>query len=221
MDTICFREERDILNRWTEYCTELYNHKTNGDPSVLNCTHTDTENDHPILRREVEAAVQSLKKGTSAGVSNIPAELVQAGGEDVIIALTTIRNNIWQTGESPTPWTQSLSITFPRKANCSSARTTKQSASPVTQAKSCWRSYWTDWSHNQRRSSLNNRQVSEQVGAPQSRSSTYALLLLLWKTYLEFFFFKFSQDTCPWMAFVWIFFCSGFLSLSLSFKGGL
>ena len=33
------------------------------DPSVLNCTQTDTEDDRPILRREVEAAVQSLKKG--------------------------------------------------------------------------------------------------------------------------------------------------------------
>ena len=95
----CLTEERQILNRWTEYCSELYNHKANGDPSVLNCTRTDTEDDHPILRREVEAAVQSLKKGKSAGVHNILAELVQAGGEDVITALTTICNKIWQTGE--------------------------------------------------------------------------------------------------------------------------
>ena len=75
----CLTEEREILNRWTEYCTELYNYKANGDPSVLDCPQTDKEDDHPILRREVEAAVQSLKKGKSAGVDNIPAELVQAG----------------------------------------------------------------------------------------------------------------------------------------------
>ena len=54
-------EEQQILNRWTEYCSALYNYKVNGDPSVLNCPQTDTEDDHPILRREVEAAVQSLK----------------------------------------------------------------------------------------------------------------------------------------------------------------
>ena len=66
-------EERQILNRWTEYCSELYNHKANGDPSVLNCLQTDTEDDHPILRKEVEAAVQSLEKGKSVGVDNIPA----------------------------------------------------------------------------------------------------------------------------------------------------
>ena len=67
----CEAEERQILNRWTEYCPELYNYKANGDPSVLNCTQMNTEDDHPILRREVEAAVQSLKKGKSAGVNNI------------------------------------------------------------------------------------------------------------------------------------------------------
>ena len=81
-------EEREILKRWREYCCELYNHKASGDPSVLNCPQTDTKDDHPILRREVEAAVQLLNKGKSDGVDNIPAELVRAGGEDVIIALT-------------------------------------------------------------------------------------------------------------------------------------
>ena len=88
----CLTEEQQILNRWTEYCSELYNYKANRDPSVLNCPQKDTEDDHPILRREVEAAVQSLKKGKSAGVDNTPAELVQAGGQDVI---TTICNKIW------------------------------------------------------------------------------------------------------------------------------
>ena len=97
----CLTEERETLNRWTKYCSELYNHKANGDPSVVNCPKIDTENDHPIFRKEVEAAVQSLKKRKSAGVDNIPAELVQAGGEDVITALTTICNKIWQTGKWP------------------------------------------------------------------------------------------------------------------------
>ena len=113
----CLTEERETLNRWTEYCTELYNHKANGDPSVLNCPQTDTEDDYPILRKEVEAAVQSLRKRKSSGVDNIPAELVQAGGEDVITALTTICNKIWRTGEWPTLWTQSSVITLPEKGN--------------------------------------------------------------------------------------------------------
>ena len=63
----------------------------------------------------MEAAGQSPKKGKSAGVDNIPAEQVQAGGANVITAFTTICNKIWQTGDWPTPWTQSLVITLPEK----------------------------------------------------------------------------------------------------------
>ena len=33
----------------------------------------------------------------------------------MIDALTEICNRIWRTGEWPTPWTQSLIITFPKK----------------------------------------------------------------------------------------------------------
>ena len=58
-----------------------------------------------------------LKKGKSSGVDNIPAELVQAGGEDVITAPTTICNTMWQTGEWPIPWTQALFTTLPKKGN--------------------------------------------------------------------------------------------------------
>ena len=39
----CLTEERQLLNRWTEYCSELYNYQTNGDLSVLNCPQTDTD----------------------------------------------------------------------------------------------------------------------------------------------------------------------------------
>ena len=81
--------------------SEFYNIEIKGDPTVSNCC-TDTEEDnYPILREEVEAAIKSLKKGKSAGVDNIPGELVQAGGEEVYY------NKIWQTGKWPTPWTQS------------------------------------------------------------------------------------------------------------------
>ena len=31
----CLTEENKILNRWTEYCPDLYNYETDGDPVVL------------------------------------------------------------------------------------------------------------------------------------------------------------------------------------------
>ena len=70
----------------------IASYMASGDPSVLNCPQTHTEDEHLIFRKQVEAAVQSLKKGKPARVDNIPAELVPAGGEDVITPLTTICN---------------------------------------------------------------------------------------------------------------------------------
>ena len=112
----CLTEEKEILSRWTEYCSELYNCESCGDNAVLDCSQP-REDLQPILREEVEIAVASLKKGKSAGVDNIPAELVQAGGETMIDVLTEICNRIWRTGEWPTPWTQSQIITLPKKGN--------------------------------------------------------------------------------------------------------
>ena len=58
-----------------------------------------------------------MTKRKSAGVDNIPAELVQAGGKHIITALTTICNKIWHSEEGPNLWTQSLVITLPKKCN--------------------------------------------------------------------------------------------------------
>ena len=113
----CLTEEKKILSRWTEYCSELCNYESCGDNTVLDCSRPPEEDLQPILREEVEIAVASLKKGKSAGVDNIPAELVQAGGETMIDALTEICNRTWRTEEWPTPWTQSLIITLPKKGN--------------------------------------------------------------------------------------------------------
>ena len=74
----------------------------------------------------MEAAVKALKIRKSAGVDNIPAELVQAGGKAMIDILTAICNKIWKTGEWLTTWTQSLVITLPKKGNlqlCQNYRT--------------------------------------------------------------------------------------------------
>ena len=122
----CLTEENEILNRWREYCSDLYNYETDGDPIVLDCPQIPDEEHHHILREEVEAAVKALKTGKSAGVDNIPTELVQARGEAMIDILIAICNKIWKTGELPTTWTQSLVITLPKKGNfllCQNYRT--------------------------------------------------------------------------------------------------
>ncbi|XP_072016924.1 uncharacterized protein [Amphiura filiformis] len=124
----CLVEDKEILSRWTEYCSDLYNYELQGDPSILDCPqyYPDNEESQPILREEVETAVRALKKGKSPGIDNVPGELVQAAGDAAIDVLTKICNNIWKTGKWPTPWTQSLVITLPKKGNlqlCQNYRT--------------------------------------------------------------------------------------------------
>ena len=92
-------EEQEILSRWIEYCLELYNYESYGDNTGLDCSQHPEEDLQPILREEVEITVIPLKKGKSAGVDNIPAELVQASRESMIDVLTKICNKIWKTGE--------------------------------------------------------------------------------------------------------------------------
>ena len=56
----------------------------------------------------------SLKKGKSVGVDNILAEPVQAGGGGGGGGGRR-RRSVTVSGEQPTPWTQSLVITLPKK----------------------------------------------------------------------------------------------------------
>eukprot|EP00057_Strongylocentrotus_purpuratus_P017943 XP_011672417.1 PREDICTED: uncharacterized protein LOC105442206 [Strongylocentrotus purpuratus] len=121
----CLTAEQDIRKRWTVFFRIIYTHN-NRDAKVLAVPPSTDNDSYPILREEVEATVKSLKKGKSAGVDNITSELVQAGGEAMIDMLLIICNKIWQTGEWPSSWTQSLIISLPEKGNlqlCQNYRT--------------------------------------------------------------------------------------------------
>ena len=99
----CLTEEKDVLNRWTEYCSDLYNHQADKDNNILcrdNLENMDN-NPPPILLSEVIWAVEALKKGKSAGVDNIPGELIQAGEDEMIDFFLKICNHVWKTGVWP------------------------------------------------------------------------------------------------------------------------
>ena len=48
----CLREEHEILSRWTEYCSDLYNYESDRDPTVLDCPQIQGEEHHSILREK-------------------------------------------------------------------------------------------------------------------------------------------------------------------------
>ena len=94
----------------------IIQHESCGEIAVLDCSQP-SEDLQSIFREKVEIAVASLEKGKSAGVDNIPGDLVQAVGETMIDVLTKICDRVWRTGEWPSPWAESLIITLPIKGN--------------------------------------------------------------------------------------------------------
>ena len=71
-------ESTAVLNQWTEYCSDLYKYELHPDTSLLQSNQTSIQEAEslPVLREEVEEAVQNLRARKSPGVDNIPSELL-------------------------------------------------------------------------------------------------------------------------------------------------
>ena len=90
-------ESTAFLNRWTKYCSGLYNCDLHPDASLpkSNQTHTQEAESLFVLREEIEEAVLCLKAGKSSGVDNIPSELLKNGAETT----TAVCQKTWEMKE--------------------------------------------------------------------------------------------------------------------------
>ena len=162
---------QDILHRWTWYCSELYNHKTNRDPAVLNCLQTTEEDVLPILHEELEAAVKSLKKGGQLELTTYQRNwFIKQGEKPWSPPLQQSATRPGRQENSPRHGPSHLLSRFPRKVTYSCAKIIERSAN---WAKSCRRSYSTDSNPKWSWSLLNNSIVFKQDGAPLNRSSAF------------------------------------------------
>jgi hypothetical protein len=57
---------------------------------------------------EVEIAIAKLKKYKSSGSDQIPAELIEAGGETLVSAIHKLINSLWNEEELPDEWNESV-----------------------------------------------------------------------------------------------------------------
>ena len=90
----CLMEKEEILTRWIEYCSELYNHMIDREPTILHCEEPSNSDNCSILWSEVEAAIKFLKKGKGAGTENIPVKLLHTGCDTLIDILTIIYQDL-------------------------------------------------------------------------------------------------------------------------------
>ena len=83
-------EEKEIANRWVEYCSEMYKKNPNENEPITE-RHTSTtgkEESLPPLRSEIEDAIKKLHPRKSPGVDGIHAEMIKAAGDEAIDLLS-------------------------------------------------------------------------------------------------------------------------------------
>jgi hypothetical protein len=70
----------------------------------------------PLVPFEFEIAVAKLKRYKSPGIDQIPAELIQAGGDTSYSMIRKLISFIWNKEELPDQWKESVIYLFTRRA---------------------------------------------------------------------------------------------------------
>jgi hypothetical protein len=113
-------EREKIAERWREYCEELYDEKEAKDEKL------DYTREPAPLRSEVARAMKEVANGKSTGLDGIPIELLKFAGDTALDRMHRICEAIWETGEWPEDWTNSVFIPLPKKGDlkqCGNYRT--------------------------------------------------------------------------------------------------
>ena len=113
----------EIVKRWTEYVEGLYRCEERSDAEAQN---KETEEYCVISEEEIKDIIKTLPNNKSCGTDEIPAEFLKNIGAKGTELITKIINKIYNTGEIPNDFLQSMFVPLPKvpKArNCSDYRT--------------------------------------------------------------------------------------------------
>jgi hypothetical protein len=66
---------------------------------------------------EVEIAIEKLKKYKSLGRNQIPAKLIQTGGEILLSAIHKLINSVWNKEELPDQWKEYITVQVHKKGD--------------------------------------------------------------------------------------------------------
>lgn len=104
-------------DRWREYIEELYDEKGARENSLEKEENTDPEmkGDY-ILRSEFDRALKDLGKGKTTGIDEIPVEILNNMGNIGLDRLYRLTCKIYETGEIPKDFCQSVIIPIPKKS---------------------------------------------------------------------------------------------------------
>jgi hypothetical protein len=109
-------DSHNILNRWRNYFSRLLNVHNVSDVKQIE-VHTAEPLVPGPSRLEVEIVVAKLKKYKSPGSDQIPAELIQAGGEILLSAIHKLIYSVWSKEELPDQWKESIIVLIHKKGD--------------------------------------------------------------------------------------------------------
>jgi hypothetical protein len=109
-------DSHNVLNRWKNYLSRLLNGH-----NVSDVRQIEVHTAEPLVpgpsRLEVEIAIAKLKKYKSPGSDQIPAELIQAGGEILLSAIHELINFVWNKEEFPNQWKETIIVPIHKKGD--------------------------------------------------------------------------------------------------------
>jgi hypothetical protein len=105
-------DSHNILNRWKKYFSQNVH-------NVRDVRQIEVHMAEPLepgpSRLEVEIAIAKLRKYNSPGSDEIPAELIQAGGEILLSAIHELINSVRNKEELPNQWKESVIVQVDEK----------------------------------------------------------------------------------------------------------
>ena len=118
----------EILQRWTDYCNDLFAKTSDYGEKAKELISTSPPsnifNDR-LLFSEVEEALRKMKLGKSPGTDEISAEILIAGKEILLEELHEIFNLAWKAKVIPEERTKSILVAIPKKGVKVSVPTTE------------------------------------------------------------------------------------------------
>ena len=103
-------DKEKILERWAEYIGELFeDNRKEHDVMKKNFAGP------PIMKDEVREAMRKMKTGKATGPNGLSIELIEALEEFGIEKVTTLLNEIYDTGQIPVDMSRSIFIALPKK----------------------------------------------------------------------------------------------------------
>ena len=116
--------KQDIMNIWKKYFEQVLNPNINLNADVHHTSaeaneimEEDSESIEPPSLEEVKESLERMKPGKAPGEDGLTAEILRAGGEQVISKLHSLIKDIWINERIPKDWRKSIICPIHKKGD--------------------------------------------------------------------------------------------------------